>query len=225
MSFNKIDEILKKGFRESERQNEHLADLSKERIWNAIEKPKKQLSLHWVFVTAIAASVSLFLISIFLFYKLDLKQNEIDALHAEELKGIPLIESTDNIPFKDEKASINLIIEREELPELISTGKNSKFPPLDDNNNLEKLNLEKFNNRRLIAVPVNETSVLDFKTEMTISDFEPPVLKKLQFIATPTEYTISPEAKSKKHGKMRIRIGNGSTAHSSHHSLALHFKL
>src|SRR5690606_4497012 len=110
MRFNNIDEIIKKDFQEAEGQNDLFVNLSKVRVWNAIEIPKKQKSMHWGFVTAMAASVSLLLISVFLLYELNSKQKELDGVHAQINRGIPPIESIGGSPFNDDIAANRLDI-------------------------------------------------------------------------------------------------------------------
>ncbi len=225
MRLDNIDDIIKRGFKESERQNELIVNRSKSRVWNAIEKPKKPKYHHWGFVTAMAASVSLFLISVFLFYQLDLKQKELNAVHAQIPRGIPPIESTDDNPFSDEKASTNLEIEREVLPEPMPTDKNAKLPPQVYDTNLEELTNKKGNNRQLIPLPIVETIVMDFKTEMIFPEFGPPEMKEGLMMSGPSAYKMPTAKISKKQGKLKIRIGNGRQANSPHHSLALNLKL
>src|SRR5690606_19031539 len=112
--------------------------------------PKKQKSMHWGFVTVMAASVSLLLISVFLLYELNSKQKELDGVHAQINRGIPPIESIGGSPFNDDIAANRLDIEREELPGPIPTDKKAKHPPLFYDTNLAELKNEKGNNRMLI---------------------------------------------------------------------------
>ncbi len=57
MLINELDDLIKKAMLEKDKGIEPVAQLAKESVWHAIEKPKRKRTISWGFVTAIAASL------------------------------------------------------------------------------------------------------------------------------------------------------------------------
>jgi hypothetical protein len=225
MRLDNIDEIIKKGFKESERQNDFFVNMSKPGIWNAIEKPKKQKSQPWGFVTAMAASVSLFLISVLLIWKLDSTQKELDAVQAQINREILPSQSPVDFSITDEIPPARWDIKSEGMPGPMPTDKKVQIPGQVQDPTLTAFAKEKSNSREVHPIPIIEKKIMDFNPAITLPEFDPLELNEGLVLPKNLDYTIPSSTKFNKKGKLKIRIGNGSPDYNHHQSLALNFKI
>jgi hypothetical protein len=223
MHFNEIDEILKKSLQDSERKSDDFAMEAQHRIWESIEKPRKQSGLYWGFVLAMAAAVLFFLISTFLFLKLQSKQEELVALktvtssenRADKITG----ETVEK--YKAIKSENQSIVLNKQVPELKK----------DINSSRQHIQINKEVKEKAVEESAAEIVILDYPiTELKVSDIEIPEIDITELKAeliSPEEIKEENQAypKTKTPSKIRFRFGNSEPSYNSNNSLALTIKL
>lgn len=222
MHFNEIDDILKKSLIEAEKRNEAYAEDAKLRVWDSIQKPKKKMGLNRPFVLALAAAISLFLVSTFLFLRLQSKQEEFLALQhslkqepitiaqqperkdpdkaeQEETKPTEIKKAVSALPVKSKSKEYN------QAPAKVQEGKSEVTDPETP------IFFE-----TTVKIPVPEIVIPEVETTEPISDLDSP--SGLQ-----AEIPAFTQPKSK--AKLRFRFGNMNPTYNSENSLALSIKL
>lgn len=223
MHLNEIDEIIKRSLQDSERKSNDFAMEAKLRIWEAIEKPKKKSGLYWGLVLAMAAAVSFFLISTFLFFKLQSKQEELFALQQignqqPAMANLPIESIIQDENFQEEK-----------IPEFMGKQFNEvkKGQLIADENrkNLNQVMEEK------AWEPLPEISL---HSQMVVENPEPEIVFPEMGTTESAAKLISPqeietenpvESNPKSQKKLRLRFGNKNQNFNSGNSLALKIKL
>ncbi|WP_373522139.1 hypothetical protein [Aquiflexum sp.] len=221
MSTNKIDEIIINGLKESERRNEILAKEAKPRVWDAIVKPNSRKTVNWWFVSAMAAAISMFLISTFLFLKLESQKKELFELQTYVRNEISPKESTYVmvLPAEEQIIEKKPTIIQESIPivknvKIISETKNRErevdegvevFSPIISKPNLALLTLSK--------PEIDLPEIFDLELNPKVAHI--PELIKETFI----------EPKQKKQTKLRLKFGNGNIDHDYQNTYALNIRL
>lgn len=223
MHLNEIDEIIKRSLQDSERKSDDFAMEAKLRIWESIEKPKKKSGLYWGLVLAMAAAVSFFLISTFLFFKLQSKQEELFALQQIGNRQPAMA----NLPIESTIQDENL--QEEKIPEFMSKQFNEvqkgQFIADENRKNLNQLMVEK------ALEPLPEISL---HSEMVVENLEPEIVFTEMETTESAAKLISPQeieaenpvnSNPKSQKKLRLRFGNKNQNFNSGNSLALKIKL
>ncbi|MCR9014865.1 hypothetical protein [Aquiflexum gelatinilyticum] len=222
MHLNEIDEIIKRSLQDSERKSDDFAMEAKLRIWEAIEKPKKKSGLYWGLVLAMAAAVSFFLISTFLFLKLQSKQEELVALRTNtSTETQPDIKTSESLPIDETtKSETQTIVMNEPVPDLKREKSNSQ----------QKTPVKKQVKEDAAEATVPEIAIPhDSVTEMPTSDIEIPEVEiaelKAELISSDeTKEENQAIPKTKTPSKIRFRFGNSEPSYNSNNSLALTIK-
>lgn len=219
MPYKDIDEIIKNGLYESERRNELQALQAKSRIWNTVVKPKKKPAVHWGFVTALAASLALFLISTLLFLKLESQQKELEDLRAFAIQEIQYPEGF------EELASIEPEPEEEEVQPALLERKNKKENAvyIPQKSNLKRIYQEEISFNISKPKPNLEEVVIEVKPEiLNIDIFITESKAELNHTNEKNE-VAQPVPKTK--GKLKFKFGNSSYAYHHQSSTGLTIKL
>jgi hypothetical protein len=222
MKFNDLDEIIKKGIKESENRNEFHILQAQSRIWEAIELPKKTKTIHWGFVFAIAASLSLFIISTILFLKLDSQQKELESLQAY------LKEEKSSIEVQRTIAAIKSEPEREQepitIPETVPILKPKENSPLAFTTKTEEKEVDSKNiDEELNSIP--EVIVIGPELELVIPEiaFNPFTAELIILQDGKKEFPSEPRPKTQR--KLKIKFGNSNHVLDQQNSLAFNIKL
>lgn len=222
MHFNEIDDILKKNLIESEKRIEAYAEDAKLRVWDSIQKPKKKMELNRPFVLAMAAAISLFLVSTLLFLRLQSKQEEFLALQ-HSLKQEPMAIAQQPKSNDQDKAE-----QEETKPTEIKkavTALPVKNKPKEYNQAPAKVQdvITEVTDpetqiffETIVKIPVPEIVIPEIETDEPKADLES--LSELQ-----ADIRTSSQPKSK--AKLRFRFGNSEPSYNSNNSLALTIKL
>lgn len=213
MPLNDIDELIKKGLKESEmRQEIHLLQ-AKPRIWDAIQKPKEQTRIHWFRITTLAATLSLFLIATSLFLKLESKEKELEALKAEVNTQVLLPEKdkpiTSEAPKTNTMEESNTIVQSTVTKDQkMDTSLGIKIEPIELNKPDHIIPLEigkiepNINFSQLITQDVESILAIEKEEEMVLN----PTKEKMR--------------------KLKLKIGNGNSGNAGQqNTLAFNIKL
>ncbi|WP_373493727.1 hypothetical protein [Aquiflexum sp.] len=219
MNNTEIDEIIIKGLKESEMRNEIFVNQAKPRVWDAIGKPKNRKTVNWWFVSAMAAAISFFFVSTFLFLKLESQKKELIALKTFVSNEISSKGSTFEMvlplekPIIDKKPSAiqeSILIAKSE--KTISQIRNPEREMDEGIETSEPIFSE--SNLTLMIVPNLEIGI----PEMFLQEMNPLVVQIPELI----EET---KPKSKKQAKLRLKFGYGSKDHDYQNTYALNIKL
>lgn len=222
MHFNDIDELLKKGLLESSQYDELQTQKAKSRVWKAIEKPGKRQTIHWGFVSALAASITLFIICSVLYLKLESQQKLLEELQSyvqtpkQGVVEIPAVTFPDN--QSDSQKVKELIPENSSvtMPEKVNTRHKKPNVSNHHRNKVGDRNLEERIPERMTIIPKLELSL----PEIAVEDL------KTAFILAPesqedTQAGLEPNNTK----KLKIKLGNSRNAYAHSQSLALNIKL
>ena len=223
MHNNEIDRITLEGLKESERRNEIFADQAKLRIWDAIDKPKTRKIANWWLVSAMAAAVSFFIVSTFLFLKLETQKKELNALQSYVNGEISAKGST----YEKVLTEVEEIIDKKPLAikEPTPIEKVEKTIQQVQFNNLKELAEASIEISDPIISESNLSIVILPKPEIEIPEILHQELST-QVVQSPEldEETFH-EPKSKKPRKLKFKIGNGSKVHDYQNTYAFNIKL
>lgn len=229
MQFKDIDELIKMGIERSEAKNEFQLLQAKSRIWESIDLPKRKNTVHWAFAIALAACLTLFVISTLLFLKLESQNEEIAALQAyvkeekaplERPTTIASIESEQHVEEneKSEKQQSTQIAETVSQENTDITNQTSLQMELEEESgDAENADVNLFANLEMIAaipqldIEIPEISLNPLSTELHILD---EIKVK----------TLS-ETKPKTQAKLRFKFGANSNAIKQQNTLSLNIKL
>jgi hypothetical protein len=222
MHLNEIDEIIKRSLQDSERKFDGYAMEAKLRIWESIEKPKKKSGLYWGLVLAMAAAVSFFLISTFLFFKLQSKQEELFAMRKNTSSEIKLeIKTSESLPQDGSTESeTHIIVKNEPVPELKREKSNSQ----------QKTSIKEQVKEDASEATVPEIVIPEYPiTELQAYEIEIPKIEIAELkpeLISPEEIKEENQAipKTKTPSKIRFRFGNSEPSYNSNNSLALNIK-
>lgn len=224
MNSSEIDEIIKKGLKETEKRSEDFATASKPRVWDAIEMPRRRNGFRLGFVLAMAAAVSLFLVSTILFLKLQSQQRELLALQSTVKPEL----ETD---FKEKESAVRI----EKTAETANPKETEE--PIQPNNINEKAPLNKIRKPKkpieaeitkpdLEPLPLLATAIVT-NPVFEVTETELPkeaLVANLETAPDPQEEHPTPSP-TKTQTKLRLRFGTGGQSFNSGNSLALHIKL
>ncbi len=223
MQFNNIDEIIKTGLYASEKRDGLQALQAKSRIWNAIDKPKRKTAVHWGFVSALAASLTLFIISTFLFLKLESQEKEVKALQALVSQEKHTVETIEEISQNETESVLEEFPIA--IPEVPSAALDETSPPIAHHLLSAQPLEEEIKTKDPEMNPNQEVIELEKIPEMEVTEILNP-----EFVAElnpPLESMNEPESgpQNKSKSKLRFRFGNRSNANSPNKSLAVNIKL
>ncbi|MBD3630828.1 hypothetical protein [Cyclobacterium sp.] len=222
MQPNNIDEIIKMGLQEAERRNDQVVNASKSRVWKGITKPKKSRALYWGLVTSLAAAVTLFLVAVFLFLKLESQQKELNALQALVRQETPPKVADDDYLI-NQNISQNLPDQQHAgLPEPVPAAENKNPPPRVQAPELSISPIEKVEHRIGIPLPTVERPVLEFQLGTAMPN---PVLRELTTEMLLPETNDYQNLMETKPFKLKIRMGSSYPAQGQPQTLALNLKL
>ncbi len=223
MHYHDIDEIIKKSLQESERKNEIFADQAKSRIWDAIEMSKNRKKIHWGFALALAAAVTFFLISTFLFLKLESKKEEILSLQTFVNTKIQTIAPLPNMNNP----------ETEQKPEKIPKEIQETLPAAKREKAIQNSHIEYFT--ELVAMEtikiapesilLDEAIVTRSIPEIEVPEIVPEEMKEEIAPRLEVREATQTKQKSKSKGRIKLKIGNNNKAFNNQNSLALNIKL
>ncbi|MCS4434580.1 hypothetical protein [Aquiflexum gelatinilyticum] len=222
MHLNEIDEIIKRSLQDSERKSETHALEAKNRIWESIEKPRKKSGLYWGFVLAMAAAVSFFLISTFLFLKLQSKQEELVALRTNtSTETQPDLKTSESLP-QDEatESETQTIVMNEPVPDLkreknISQKQTPIKEQVKEDAAEEPVPEIAIPHNSVTELPTSETEIPEVEIAKLKAELISPEEIKEENQANPKTKTVS---------KIRFRFGNSDPSYNSNNSLALTIK-
>ncbi|NHE56297.1 hypothetical protein [Cyclobacterium plantarum] len=220
MRYDSIDEILKKGLIESERINDRLASKGKSRVWEGIEKPKKSRAIQWGLISALAASVSLFLVVVLLMLKLATTQEELDILQAQIVKEMSPPALANEGLFYDDSPTDG--VESDSLTAPIPAARKAPHDTPVQGLDLPKPEIEKVNISLAIPLPVIVSPLKDFQPKIALPYLD---LRELIAETKAIDKQMLSEKKGKQPSKLKIRMGGGYPSHSQHQSPILHLKL
>lgn len=229
MQFKDIDELIKRGIDEVEAKNEFQLLQAKSRIWESIDLPKRKNTVHWGFAIALAACLTLFVISTLLFLKLESQKEELAALQAyvkeekaplEQPTTIASIESEQHVEEneKSEKQQSTQIAETVSQENTDITNQTSLQMELE-----EKSGDAENADAKLIADVEMIAAIPDLDIDIPEITFNP-LTTELHLPDEVKEKTFS-ETKPKTQGKLRFRFGANSNAIDNQNTLSLNIKL
>lgn len=223
MHLNEIDEIIKRGLQESERRFENYALDTKARIWEAIDKPKKKSGLYLGFVLAMAAAITLLLVSSFLFLRLQSKEKELVALQIDRNRESPSEVSGTEILKSDE------LVETDKAPTIIEEPI-SETKPEKSIQFVKRQNLAKAIDKEIINevypeidLPMESLVIVPY-SEIEIPEILPLVSKAELLLSHQEKEETPKDPVIKKQSKLRFRFGSNSQTFNSGKSLALNIK-
>jgi len=219
MKLTDIDELFKIGMDESERRSENHLIEAKPRVWEAIQIPKQKSMQHWLLMSSIAAAVTMFMIASVLYLKLDSKQQELEALQEVVTIQVPSFQKNkvnESLEQKHDQQEETAVVPKE-APAIIHhrTIADTESKTVTEDNNPRK------------AEP---TLLLESPKVDLMAQLDPLIslpdeigLEPVSIPQASTASAITP--KPKKRGKLRLKIGNGTSHYDSQNSLALYIKL
>ncbi|SHN07366.1 hypothetical protein SAMN04488057_10662 [Cyclobacterium lianum] len=222
MPLNSIDEIIKRGLLEAERRNDQVVNASKSRVWKGITKPKKSRALYWGLVTALAAAVTLFLVAVFLFLKLESQQKELNALQALVQQETPPNAADDDYLINQNISQYLRDRQNAGLPEPVPAANNKNPPPRVQSPELSISPIEKVEQRIGIPLPTVERPVLELQLGTAMPK---PVLRELNTEMLLPETKDNQNLMETKPFKLKIRMGSSYPAQGQPQTLALNLKL
>ncbi|MFC4874150.1 hypothetical protein [Negadavirga shengliensis] len=221
MQFNDIDEWIKKGLLQHSEHDKAHAQEAKSRVWAAIEKPRGKQSIHWGFVSALAASLSLFVICAILYLKLESRQEELSELQSQITSLRQSRWETPSIPLPDD---------RQAPPETHESTFGVAPAPLAERKPItpksQKLGNHAAEERNdppevpapetVTAIPVPEVNL----PRIVLGDLKTELLLPEAIQAEPL-----PDIKPENNRKLKVKLGNNNIPHDHGHSLALNIKI
>ncbi len=219
-----IDEIYKNALLKWEEGNDTSADLAKERVWQAVNKPRQTRKTHWAFISSAAAALVMLLVSGFLFLKLDHKQKELIALQEklDRNTAIPIKPKVENLAKDDPKLKPEEV-QREEKVKEVPNENPDKKPPSDQRDNFAGITPEKLQPiepiqgiRMEVLEPILVLERDDFPAELTLTSLISPKQK--------IEGDL-PQPASKIKPKLKVGLGKGKQPHSPQNTLAINIKI
>lgn len=218
-----IDEIIKRGLQDSEKKYEDYAKEAKLRVWDSIEKPKRKPGWYLGFALAMAAAVSFFLVAVFLFLKLQSKQEELIALKENTTTQTkPEKQTHESIPQNEAIESENQpIVMNEQVPEL----KKQKII-FEKQTQIKMVGLEDVAAEMSPRIAFQDYAI----AELNVPDIEVPEIKTVELetvLPSPEKNKVVYQSGPipKKTAKIRFRIGNREPSYNANKSLALTIKL
>lgn len=226
MQFKDIDELIKRGIDESEAKNEFQLLQAKSRIWDSIDLPKRKNTVHWGFAIAVAACLTLFVISTLLFLKLESQKEEIAALQAYIKEEKAPLEQPTTIANIESKIPVEETEEQQSIPIPGTTSHVNTSPTNqlslqmeleEESGDAENADVKLIANLEMIAaipqldIEIPEISLNPLSTELHILD---EIKVK----------TLS-ETKPKTQAKLRFKFGANSNAIKQQNTLSLNIKL
>jgi hypothetical protein len=223
MHYDEIDELIKRSLQETGRRSENHAMDAKLRVWDAIEKPKNKKGIHIGFVMAMAAAVTFFLVSTFLFFRLESKQNELIALKASVKTEIPTKTFQNEIPKQEEKQVAAIDTERiakstqeAKIEEVLVKKQSQNIAEVIDLKETEPLPEVIFPMEKAVAFPEADLQIISTLINELKADLDSPIEIKEENLNKP---------KSKTKNKLRLRFGSSNPNYNPGNSLALNIKL
>lgn len=218
-----IDEIYKKALLRWEEGNDCAAELAKEGVWQAVNRPKRTRKTHWVFISSVAATLVLLMVSGILFLKLGQTQKELLALQDQIDTKIAVSTS----PKVEKSTTEDLGGTPEETPEEKVMEAPIAIPdkkPLSDPwDQLAELKPE--DSPYVEPIHANRREVFDPPLVLDRSEFpEESPIAELIFPEQKGEQA-SFHTNSKVKPKLKVGFGKGQQAQNAQHALALNIKL
>ncbi|WP_194776278.1 hypothetical protein [Pararhodonellum marinum] len=225
MHYPDLDEIFRKGSKEAETIEGKFADQAKDRVWDAIELPKCKSTVDWKFFSAMAAAVSFFLVSVFLFLKLETKEKELVAWQAKaNLELSAMISQSDNqTTFGSESPKEKVHHEASSATKPFQ--RNEKLKTTHPKPKWEVVAVEEVEKPEVNAFSVPENLEVQAIPALEIPEFQSPDLITELVFSEAMQEEVTPSLKSKTERKIKFRIGNGSQANGHQNDLSLNIKL
>jgi len=218
-----IDEIYKKSLLRREAGNDSFAELAKERVWQAVNRPKQTRTTHWVVISSIAATLVLLMVSGILFLKLGQTQKELLALQEQIDTNIAVSTS----PKAEKSTTENPVGTPEEAPEEevmeAPIAIPDKKPLSDPRDQLAEIKPEE--PPYVEPIQVGRMEVFDPHLALGRSEFpeELPIAELKSPEQNGEQASSHPNSRVKP--KLRVGFGKGQHTQSTQHTLALNIKL